>query len=373
MQITYLSVDNLTPYENNAKEHPQEQIEQIKRSIEEFGMIDPIGVWGDDNTIVEGHGRLIACKELGIAEVPVIRLDMLTDDQRKAYALAHNKLTMNSGFDAGILEDELFEIEFDMSQFGFDVLLDPEPATLDEAEIPDEVPVEPSARKGDRYKLGRHVLMCGDATTDDVQTLINGQHIDLMLTDPPYGIKADKGVGGFGTSPQTAKKYDDEWDDEAPSAEAFDALLNSADASIIFGGKYFTDRLPLGRRWIVWDKVGDIDFHNPYSDCELAWTNIDGNTVTKYTCIQQGFVSDENEKRVHPTQKPVKMLAEIIQDFSNAGDNVLDVFGGSGSVLMACEQTDRTCYMMEYEESYCDIIIKRWEQLTGGKAELIDR
>lgn len=167
LKIEKLNINDLTPYEGNAKEHPAEQIEQIKKSIQEFGFDDPVAIWGPDNLIVEGHGRLIAAKRLGMQEIPVIRLDHLTDEQRRAYTLAHNKLTMNSGFDLELLTAELDDIEdIDMSDFGFDDLeieeLEPEPQ---EDDYSGEPPAEPKSKPGDIYQLGRHRLMCGDATS----------------------------------------------------------------------------------------------------------------------------------------------------------------------------------------------------------------
>lgn len=192
LKIEYVDIDSIKPYKNNAKKHPKEQIEQIKKSIEQFGMDDPIGIWKDE--IVEGHGRLIACKELGYKEIPIIRLDHLTDEERKAYTLAHNKLTMNTDFDIDILNEELADFDtIDMSDFGFDLDFDiEEEQEIVEDEVP-EVPVEPKAKLGDIYQLGNHKLMCGDSTKEeDVVKLMNGAKVDMVFTDPPY----DMNMGG---------------------------------------------------------------------------------------------------------------------------------------------------------------------------------
>lgn len=188
LKIEYIDINSIKPYKNNAKQHPKEQIEQIKKSIEQFGMDDPIGIWKDE--IVEGHGRLIACKELGYKEVPIIRLDHLTNEERKAYTLAHNKLTMNSDFDLDILQEELQSIEnIDMEDFGFDIDLGiDEEQEIIEDEVPD-VPEEPKAKLGDIYQLGNHRLMCGDSTKEeDVNKLVGEQKMDLLITDPPYNV-----------------------------------------------------------------------------------------------------------------------------------------------------------------------------------------
>ena len=167
LKVEYLPINDIKPYKNNAKIHTPEQIEQIKASIEQFGMNDPIGVWGKDNIIVEGHGRLMACQELGMTEVPVIRLDELTDEQRRAYTLAHNQLTMNTGFDLDILNQELADISIDMQEFGFEEITEDD----NDIEIEDDnyevqdFEEQPKAKLGDIYKLGNHVLMCGDSTS----------------------------------------------------------------------------------------------------------------------------------------------------------------------------------------------------------------
>lgn len=194
LKIEYVSIGDLKPYERNAKLHPKEQVEQIKNSIMEFGFNDPVAVW-KDSEIIEGHGRLLAAQELGLTEIPIIRLDSLTDQQRKAYMLAHNKLTMNSDFDMKILAEEIENIlDFDMSNFGFDVMFDEDEVVEDD--YTPEVPEEPKAKLGDVYQLGRHRLMCGDSTSQsDVQLLLNGELMDMVLTDPPYNVNY-KGTAG---------------------------------------------------------------------------------------------------------------------------------------------------------------------------------
>jgi len=185
--------------------------------------------------------------------------------------------------------------------------------------------------------------------------------VDLILTDPPYGINADKGVGGFGSSPNSAKKYDDNWDNQAPTKELFDEILRVGKKIIVFGGNFFTDKLPIGKSWIVWDKVGNIKFNNPFSDCELAWTNFPKTSTKKYIIIQQGFVAEE-KNRVHPTQKPVKLFREIIKDNTNEGDIVLDPFIGSGTTAVACKQLGRRFIGFEISQDYVDIANNRLAQ-----------
>ena len=173
LKIEYVDIDTIKPYKNNAKQHPREQIEQIKRSIEEFGMNDPIAVWHDE--IVEGHGRILALKELGYTKTPIIRLDELSDEQRKAYGLVHNKLTMNSDFDIDILNEELDNIDLDMSEYGFEIFDEYDSKVEEDEENIPEPPEEPKAKLGDIYQLGNHFLMCGDSTNgNDVAFLMSG-------------------------------------------------------------------------------------------------------------------------------------------------------------------------------------------------------
>lgn len=390
LEIEYIDVNNLTPYDNNAKIHTSEQIEEIKNSIKEFGMNDPIGVWGERNLIVEGHGRLIACKELGIKSVPVIRLDDLTDEQRRAYTLAHNQLTMSTGFDLEKLKLELDEISLDMADFGFDDMqLDD--STLDEEneivedEIP-EVPEEPKSKYGDIYQLGNHRLMCGDSTKqEDVEKLMNGAKAYMVLTDPPYGINVVKsnqiGGGGkthFGERDKILKASSYKeiiGDDTTETAKLnYEIIKKFSQEQIIFGGNYFTDFLYPSRCWIIWDKNKTGNF----ADAELAWTSYD-KSVKLYTFTWNGLVREgskkvEGAKRVHPTQKPVGLIINILNDFKSGDEceTILDCFGGSGSTLIACEQLNLKCYMMELDPYYVDVIIKRWENLTGKKSEKLN-
>lgn len=189
LKIEYLPLEDLKPYANNAKIHTEEQIQQIRKSIEEFGMNDPIAIW-KDNEIIEGHGRLLACRKLGLQEVPVIRLDDLTDEQRRAYMNVHNQLTMNTGFDLDLLAAELNEInEIDMSLFGFDMSSFEEPEDVVEDDYDIDAPVEPKAKLGDIYQLGQHRLMCGDSTSaDDFEKLMQGEKGRMCVTSPPYGV-----------------------------------------------------------------------------------------------------------------------------------------------------------------------------------------
>jgi len=187
----------------------------------------------------------------------------------------------------------------------------------------------------------------------EVMQHIPDKSIDLVLTDPPYGIGADKGVGGYGCS-KTDNHYTDDWDNKTPSLDTFNEMLRISKNTIIFGGAFFTDKLPVNGHWIVWDKKGDIEFQNPFGDCELAWTNFDKKSVKKYTVIQQGFIA-KDKARFHPTQKPVQLFCEILQDYSKEAALILDPFLGSGTTAVACKRLNRRFIGIEISEKYCQI------------------
>lgn len=377
LRIEYVSKDALRPYANNAKIHTDEQIEQIRHSIEEFGFNDPIALW-HDNEIIEGHGRLLAVMDMDEIElVPIIRLDNLTDEQRRAYMLVHNKLTMNTDFDLDVLTVELDDIfDIDMADFGFEFDAAEDPVEVVEDEAP-EPPEEPTTKLGDIYQLGQHRLICGDCTyTETFDALMNGEKCDCVLTDPPYGINAvgDNGEVGadFGIA-QKGKYSKVIADDTTETAEqAYYQLSQICDKLILWGGNYFLDFLPPSDGWLIWDKRNDSGIRNTFADGEMAWCSFH-TPVRIYHQLWNGMIREgEHEKRVHPTQKPVRMLGEILKDFTSEGDIVVDVFGGSGSTLIACEQLNRKCYMCELDERYCDVIVQRWENFTGQKAVLLN-
>lgn len=194
----------------------------------------------------------------------------------------------------------------------------------------------------------------------EVMKGIPDKSVDLVLTDPPYGVKADKGVGGFGVSKHTVRKYQDSWDNSSPSLDYFTEILRVAKESIIFGGNYFTDKLPVSRGWQVWDKVGNNNFKNPYSQVELIYTTF--NTVNKkYTVIQQGFIAYEKD-RFHPTQKPVELIRALLIDYSKKNDLVLDPFLGSGTTAVACKELGRRFIGIEINPKYCEIAQRRLAQ-----------
>lgn len=388
LNVEYIPIDDLKPYENNAKIHTQEQIEQIKKSINEFGMNDPIGIWGKDNLIVEGHGRLMACKELGLKEVPIIRLDDLTDEQRKAYTLIHNQTTMNTGFDIDILNEELENIEMDLSDFGFELELDDidEEKEIIEDEVPDISDEEPKAQYGDLYQLGNHRLMCGDSTKyEDVNKLMNGVKADMVFTDPPYGVSYTGGVI-HGNQININHKREMLKNDDVDIYSDFIPLLNSVidDGAIyIFYATCNSYELlkPLKENnielnsIIIWNKINtgyadmNSNYKNKYEPC--VYCKRKGHKLNFVGPTTENTVWDiekDRDNKLHPTQKPIKVPARAISNSSKENNIILDLFGGSGSTLIACEQLNRKCYMMELDPHYIDVIIARWENFTGKKA-----
>ena len=397
LKIEYVSIEELKPYERNAKLHPKEQVEQIKNSIREFGFNDPVAVWKDAE-IIEGHGRLLAAQELGLTEIPIIRLDSLTDQQRRAYMLAHNKLTMNSDFDLNILAEEIENIlDFDMSNFGFDVVFDEDEVVEDD--YTPEVPEEPKAKLGDIYQLGRHRLMCGDSTSQsDVQLLLNGELMDMVLTDPPYNVNYKGTAGTIINDNMKSSEF------RQFLRKAFNnirlALKHGSTFHIWYAdseGYNFrgacSDAGLTVRQQLIWVKnsatIGRQDFQHQYesvlsgvslddtaqdaqegfSPCLYGWK--DGAAHKWYKKRKERdvmFFDKPRASKEHPTMKPILLFDYEMQCNTQPGDNVLDLFGGSGTLIMAAQQNKRTAYVMEYDPKYVDVIIDRWEKFTGQKA-----
>lgn len=433
MEIIKIPLEQLTPDPHNAKDHPQWQIEQIKNSIEQFGNLDPIGVWGDDNLIVEGHGRYEALKELGYQEAECIRLDWLTEEERKAYALAHNKLTMNSGFIPDALDMNLETIgNIDMSMFGFNTeQFDGEQTEtpIDDEYIESAVPAR--TNKGDLYALGEHRLICGDSTSDDVERLMDGARADLFITDPPYGVDYASKNEFLNNIDRGNRIQTDIENDALASAEeerdelwtpAFKRALKAAKDECSYyifspqGGELMMMMMAISnagwqlKHTLVWVKnnivLGRSDYNYQHEPVLYGWNKrhvfYGGNHASviddakpedlrkmkkdellEWAINMQRSVIDDAKPDVlrfpkplaselHPTMKPVPLIGYLIGNNTKQGDIVLDLFGGSGTTMIACEQMRRKCYMAEFDEHYCDVIIDRWEKFTGGKAVRIN-
>ena len=505
MQIETVDIESLKPYEKNAKQHPKEQIEQIKKSIEMYGNNDPIAVWGDENIIIEGHGRLIAMKELGFTKAEIIRLDHLTDKERREYTLVHNQLTMNTDWDFEKLREELDNLDFGDFDFGFVHDLD-EPFE-DEKEIEeDEVPekAETRCKLSDLWQLGRHRLICGDSTDVAViDRLMDGVKADMVFTDPPYGMKKEsEGVLNdnlnyddlldfnrqwipftFGALKDNGSWYC--WGIDEPLMDIYSNILKPmqkenkitfrnlitwdkgngqgqlsedfrmypiADEKCLFVmmGKWAERGFGLSQnvdnyfagfekvRMFLVEQKGELTIHQikdilghhdkrrDHWFAKSQWELINENNYNrlKEYCKVKGidaFKADykdvlslydeqrkiyngeqeiekskrpyfdnthDNQNNVwhfdragkderehtggHATPKPIALCSRAIKSSSREGEIVLDVFGGSGSTLIACEQLNRKCYMAELDPHYCDVILARWETFTGEKAVLVN-
>jgi DNA modification methylase len=391
MQIKEVEVTALIPYAKNSRTHDDAQVAQIAASIKEFGWTNPILIDGDKG-IIAGHGRLMAARKLKMDKVPVIELNGMTDAQKKAYVIADNRLALNAGWDNAMLTIELQELEdegFDLFLTGFDqneldALLNPIEETeglTDEDAVPD-VPEEPKTKLGDIYILGNHRLMCGNSTSiDAVEKLVAGTTIDLCYTDPPYGINESGnrvGRGNLGNADSKImakgvvyKDFKDDTIDYAVEAYQIVEGVLQVKRQVWWGANYYCHALPQSNNWFVWDKRTEDKYKNTNSDAEMAWVKSEWSSVRIFRHLWMGLVkgSEHGQARVHPTQKPVA-LAEWSFDYFKNVNTVLDLFGGSGSTLIACEKTNRHCLIMEFEPHYCDVIIKRWEDFTGKKAVL---
>jgi DNA modification methylase len=393
MQIIQRKIEDLIPYVNNSRTHSDEQIAQIAASIKEFGWTNPILIDGD-NGIIAGHGRVMAARKLKYKQVPTIELKDLTETQRKAYIIADNRLALNAGWDNEMLTIELNDLladGFALDILGFDAkelnaLLEPEvvEGLTDEDAVPD-VPDEPITKLGDIYQLGNHKLMCGDSTSiDAVDKLMDGQKADMVFTDPPYGVDYD---GGHATDKRRTKLEND--DKTLMYAGALPiAYMASKDGAALY--LWFADRFAKDvltaleecnfqvRTWIIWNKnlaqFGAIgaQYKPKHEPCIYAFKkgkapfwNGPNNEVTVWD------VKRHSKNEFHPTQKPVDLPVRALENSSKGGDIILDLFGGSGSTLIACEKQNRHARLMELDPKYCDVIVKRWEDFTGKKAMLV--
>ena len=365
-------VSNLIFAEYNPRELTKDQHQDLKDSITRFGFVDPLIVNTNKerkNILVGGHQRLKIAKELGYKDVPCVEVD-LTPDKEKELNVRLNKNTgqwdwdaLANHFDVG----ELIDWGFNEDELQFN-----EPEEINGLIEDDDVPeVEESITKqGDLWILGEHRLLCGDATKkEDVERLMDGQKVDMVFTDPPYGIKHNgKGIKGKTDGNDFGQILND--NDILVAVSVFNMCVeNYFDSTLIFwGANYYCQSIPNGYGWLVWDKEKE---GNVFSGAELAFVN-KGVRLDVFRHLWHGMIkgSEQGQKRIHPTQKPIA-LAEW--SFSNYGNPkvVLDVFLGSGSTLIACEKTNRKCYGMEIDTNYCDVIVKRWEDYTGNKAERI--
>jgi DNA modification methylase len=396
MKIQEVAVNKLIPYAKNSRTHSPEQVGQIAASIKEFGFRNPILV--DGVGIIAGHGRLMAAQKLGLDKVPTIDCSDMTESQKKAYIIADNKLALNAGWDHAMLTIEMQELEdegFDLSLLGFDdkelnALLQPEiiDGLTDEDAVPD-VPEEPKTKLGDVYILGNHRLMCGDSTSiDDAEKLMGGLLADLVFTDPPYNVDySGRGANNLGTIKNDNMSADDFEQFCRDIFTTYSAIMkplaciyvchpDSASAPKIAFEKTFAEQFKKSST-IIWMKqsagMGWQDYRAQHEPILYGWkegkgSHFNAGDRTKTSIWKIG--RDAQSNYVHPTQKPVCLPEEAIMNSSKGSDCVVDLFGGSGSTLMACEKTGRVNRTMELDPKYCDVIVKRWEDFTGKKAVL---
>lgn len=384
MEILYIKTNLLKPYEKNPRKNDG-AVEYVANSIEEFGFKVPIVV-DKNNVIVAGHTRYKAAKKLGLKEVPVIVANDLSDEQIKAFRLADNKVAEQSEWNFDLLGDELAQIlDIDMDAFGFldEIGEDVEEATEDDYEI--NPPEEPKAKIGEIYQLGRHRLMCGDSTVlNDVEKLMNGARADLLITDPPYNIDYE------GKTKDKLKIQNDKMENDSFRQFLIDALTN-ADAVMNPGAVFYIWHadsegynfrgacFDVGwkvRQCLIWNKnsmvMGRQDYQWKHEPCLYGRKDGAGHlwaSDRKQTTIMNFDRPKRND--MHPTMKPIALFDYQIKNNTKVDDVVLDLFSGSGTTIMACEQNGRRGYCMEYDPKYVDVIIERWEQFTGEKAELV--
>lgn len=409
MQIENLLLSEIVPYGNNVKKHPKYQIEQIKESIETFGNNDPIAI-DENNVIIEGHGRYLALQELGYDEVPVIRLKHLSENQKRAYILAHNKITLNTDFDMELLKKELTTImDIDMTQFGFSVNLLASPLTGEKAEPSEEEEETEPITQGNLYQLGRHRLMCGDATNKDhLEKLLDGTEVDLYITDPPYNV-AYTGKTSEALTIQNDQMETSVFQDFLTAAfQAVDPHLKAGAAFYIWHAN--SERLSfsqaisaagwLEKQCLIWVKdsfvLGRQDYQWQHEPCLYGWkpgakhyfvsdfslstvleSSLEGKSkaelidlVRTYQEAQPTSILRVNRPQAnpdHPTMKPSALIERLVRNSSRQGDVILDSFAGSGTTLMVCEQLGRINYSMELDPKYVQRILNRFERETGIK------
>lgn len=386
MDIINIALKDLKPYENNPRKN-DDAVKYVAESIKEFGFKVPI-VIDKNNVIVAGHTRYKAAKKLKMSEVPCIIADDLTDEQIKAFRLADNKVAEKAEWDFDLLNAELDDIiDLDMELFGFEDALqdDAEEAVEDEFEV--ELPAEPKSKLGDIYQLGNNRLMCGDSTVlEDVEKLMGGEQADMLLTDPPYNVNYE------GKTKDKLKIKNDQMGNDNFRQFLTDAFSNAdmvmkpgavfyiwhADSEgYNFRGACFDAGWTV-RQCLIWNKnsmvMGRQDYQWKHEPCLYGWKEGAGHlwaSDRKQTTVINFDKPTRND--MHPTMKPIPLFDYQIKNNTKGGDVVLDLFGGSGTTIMACEQNGRRGYSMEYDQRYVDVIVDRWEKFTGAKAVLLNK
>lgn len=386
-KLELININKLIPHANNARTHSSDQIKKIQSSLREFGFINPVLI--DKNcSIIAGHGRVEVARREGMTEIPCVLVEHLTEAQKRAYIIADNRLALDAEWDMEILKielEELKEADFDILMTGFngdeidDIFVAELPGAVeDDYEI--ELPEEPKTHLGDTYALGRHRITCGDSTDPTViERLMDGVRADLFLTDPPYNVDYEGGTG--------LKIKNDKMEDDAFRQflrEAFTAADNVMKPGAVFyiwhadsEGYNFRGACHdigwLVRQCLIWNKnslvMGRQDYHWKHEPCLYGWKDGAGHlwaSDRKQTTILN--FDRPSKSSEHPTMKPIKLFDYQIQNNTKGKDVVLDTFAGSGTTIIACEQNGRSARCCELDPKYCDVIVDRWEKLTGEKA-----
>lgn len=385
MQYYLADVSELIPYVRNARTHSEAQVAQIAASIREFGFLSPILV-AEDNTILAGHGRLAAALKLGLKKVPCVKENHLTETQKRAYIIADNKLSLNAGWDNELLAVELSELEgadFNLDLLGFDeaelssIFDADKDVSDDDFDVEKELEEPCFSKTGDMWTLGRHRVICGDATKlETYKTLLENTKVNLVVTDPPYNVNYEGSAG---------KIKNDNMEDDKFYQFLFNSFVNMeqamADDASIYVFHADTEGLNFRKAFqdagfylsgcCIWKKPSLVLGRSPYQwqhePCLYGWKKKGKHkwyAGRKETSVWEFEKSKKNAD--HPTMKPIALLAYPIKNSSMTNSLVLDPFAGSGSTLIACEQTGRVCYAIELDEKYCDVIVKRYIEQVGN-------
>lgn len=394
LNVEYISVDHVTPYQYNARTHSDDQVAQIAGSMTEFGFVNPILI-DDNGGIIAGHGRLMAARMLGIKQVPAIRLKHLSETQRRALMIADNKIAENAGWDENLLRQELQALEgedFNLSLLGFgedeldELLGDDDSEGLTDENAAPEVPEKPVSVLGDLWICGDHKILCGDSSLiDSYQTLLGEELADMVFTDPPYNVNYANSMKDKMRGKARPIQNDNLGDDFGAflydvctnlmmvNKGALYICMSSSELHTLYNA--FTDA---GGKWstfIIWAKntftLGRADYQRQYEPILYGWKN--GNEHFWCGARDQSdvwFVNKPAKNDLHPTMKPVELVERALHNSSKTKDIVLDAFGGSGTTMIACEKTGRRARLIELEPKYADVIVKRWQEFTGKAATL---
>lgn len=383
-EMQLVDIHKLIPYVNNARTHNVQQINKLRSSLREFGFINPVIIDRDFN-VIAGHGRIMAAKEEGINEVPCVFVDYLTEAQKKAYILADNRMAMDAGWDEELLKVEIEALQaedFDLSLTGFDeselsgFFDTADDAKDDDFDVDAELEKPPVTKSGDLWLLGNHRLLCGDSTkAETYEMLMNGKKANLVVTDPPYNVNYQGTAGKIkNDNLENDKFYQFLFDAftcmEKAMADDASIYVFHADTESLNFRKAFADAGFYLSGTCIWKKQSLVLGRSPYQwqhePCLFGWKKNGKHqwySDRKQTTIWEFDKPKKNGD--HPTMKPVPLIAYPIKNSSMSNCIVLDPFGGSGSTLIACEQTNRICHTIELDEKYCDVIIKRYIEQVG--------